>query len=99
MSVDDVCQWLESVKLGHVVEAFRSNEIDGGVLAKIDKAGLAEIGISALNQSRVLSAVEKLLACELSLFSCVFDPVPCARSGTSCERGCPLAKRASGHRH
>ena len=46
MTVDEVVQWLSTINLGEYSEAFRSEPVDGALLATYDLGDLADIGIS-----------------------------------------------------
>ena len=46
MTVDEVVQWLGTIKLGEHSEAFRSEGVDGVLLATYDLEDLEDIGIS-----------------------------------------------------
>ena len=45
MTVDEVVQWLGTIKLGEHSEAFRKEDIDGALLAEYSSENLEEIGI------------------------------------------------------
>jgi hypothetical protein len=51
MTVEEVVQWLDTIKLGQLAEAFRSEEVDGALLATYDLKDLEDIGIE-LNKDR-----------------------------------------------
>lgn len=61
MTVDDVCAWLASVELDKHAAIFRDKRIKGSTLAEIDRATLAEIGITkALDQTEIIGSVTAL---------------------------------------
>lgn len=59
MSIADVSAWLETLSLSKHSDSFVKNGIDGHALMQIDKASLAELGLSALEQTRVMAALDR----------------------------------------
>src|SRR5215218_8708353 len=61
MTVLDIDQWLLELGLGQYVEAFRANDIDGGVLRDLTSDDLEGIGIKSVGHRRkLLSAITHL---------------------------------------
>ena len=53
-SVDDVCRYIIHLELGHVIEAFRENGVDGRMLASLSEADLiSELGLKPLQARKV----------------------------------------------
>ena len=53
-TVDDVCSYIIHLELGHVVEAFRKNAVDGRMLASLSEADLvSELGLKPLQARKV----------------------------------------------
>jgi len=60
-SIDRVSEWLGSLELGHLAEAFKAHRITGDVLVDLSPDDLAEIGVNALgDRKRLLRAVVQL---------------------------------------
>ena len=47
MTVEEVVQWLDTIKLGKHADIFRSEDIDGALLAELESKNLKELGISS----------------------------------------------------
>lgn len=62
MSVEDVCQWLQTVELEACIDAVRKNHITGQMLQDLDKEALAEIGIVGMLRVKFAAALRSLLA-------------------------------------
>ena len=52
-SVDNVCAFLDSIHLGQHAKTFRSNEINGQLLAELDASAFKELGVSAVDQAKL----------------------------------------------
>ena len=53
-TVDDVCRYIIHLELGHVIEAFRENGVDGRMLASLSEADLiSELGLKPLQARKV----------------------------------------------
>lgn len=52
--IDDVCQYLARLGLGHVEAKFRENAIDGEMLAELNEADMqSELGLTLLQARKV----------------------------------------------
>src|SRR5262245_10824791 len=57
----DVAAWLRKLGLGQYEAAFRANEVDGSILAKLTSDDLKELGVAAVGHRRkLLSAIAEL---------------------------------------
>ena len=58
---DDVCNWLESIKMSQYKDTFRENDIQGSHLPELSKAELKELGVKSLGHRMTLeNAIAKL---------------------------------------
>lgn len=60
-TVERVSEWLVSVGLGHLKDAFQGHRISGDVLLDLSQTDLAEMGVQALgDRKRILRAIDLL---------------------------------------
>eukprot|EP00439_Symbiodinium_sp_Y106_P015567 s8921_g2.t1 len=53
-SVQDVCEYLQDLELGHVTEVFRQNAVDGALLMDLSEADLvSELGLTRLQARKI----------------------------------------------
>ena len=53
-SVQDVCEYLQELELGHVTEMFRQNAVDGAMLMDLSEADLvSELGLARLQARKI----------------------------------------------
>jgi len=58
---DDVCNWLDSIKMSQYKETFRENDIQGAHLPDLKKAELKELGVKSLGHRMTLeNAIARL---------------------------------------
>lgn len=63
MTVADVCAWLATIKLDKYAALFTENDVTGPVLAQIDKASLAALGITnPFEQAKICGNIDSLKA-------------------------------------
>jgi len=53
-TIDDVCAWLASVRLGHLADAFRRHRVDGEVLVSLQPDDYQELEVTAWGDRRKL---------------------------------------------
>ena len=58
---DDVCHWLDSIKMAQYKDTFRENDIQGAHLPELTKAELLELGVKSLGHRMTLeNAIARL---------------------------------------
>ena len=58
---DDVCNWLDSIKMSQYKETFRENDIQGLHLPDLTKSELKELGVKSLGHRMTLeNSIAKL---------------------------------------
>src|SRR5438876_951985 len=60
MTIANVAAWLSIIEMDKYASAFALNKIDGAVLAEMDKLALAELGVTALDQAKIIAALKQL---------------------------------------
>lgn len=85
----DVARWLSENKVGHLANAFKTNDIRGDVILDLNQESLKEMGIKSVGERiRVLNAVKFLrqrnsfYLTSKSTFSLSADDLPKSRDGS-----------------
>ena len=58
--MDDVCVWLQSIKLSQCAPIFREHDVDGGVLVELKPGALSIMGMDELQQAKFQAGLKKL---------------------------------------
>lgn len=55
----EVADWLTTMKMEKYAHTFIANQIDGATLVEMNRAALAELGASAVDQAKIIASVKK----------------------------------------
>ena len=59
LTVDDISEFLTKIKLGHYVQLFTDNDVDGRLLLKLTDGGLKDLGVdNEFHRRKIISKFE-----------------------------------------
>ena len=62
LTVDDITEFLEKIKLDHLVELFSDNSVDGGLLMELSDGDLKDLGVdNGFHRRKIVSMFKKHL--------------------------------------
>lgn len=67
-SVDDVCEFLGNLELGHTIPKFKENGVNGSDLTSLsDEDFTTELGLTKLQHRKIKTGLESLAGCNATL--------------------------------
>ena len=61
VTVKDVCEWLANSNMSQYVDAFKEEQVDGGLLADLDEGDLRDLGVvKSLHLKKILRKIKEM---------------------------------------
>lgn len=61
VTVNDVCEWLKKIGMSQYVDKFAEEEVDGQLLAELEKDDLPDLGVvKPLHQKKILLKIKEM---------------------------------------